>query len=50
MVKPVFGILFGYPPGGGPDGVFEQVAGTGLGHALSIIYLLGNQTCLLCFG
>ena len=28
MVKPVFGILFGYPCGGGQQGFFERIAGT----------------------
>ena len=33
MVKPIFGIVRGYPLGNGPHHVLQQVAGAGLGHA-----------------
>jgi|GEM_PF-3286084 len=33
MVNPIFGILLGYPVGGGPDGGFQGFAGAGLGRA-----------------
>ena len=33
LVKPIFGISPSYPPGCGPHGVLQQVAGAGLGGA-----------------